>query len=382
VTGAELLARTAALVDVPSASHDEAALADLVERELRAAPWLVVERLGDNVVARSEGRRGTRLLVAGHLDTVPPAGNDRAKVVEETLFGLGASDMKGGLAVMLALATSRSVAASAALDVTWCFYACEEVAHEHNGLARLWRERPDLMEADGAVLCEPTGGRVEAGCQGSLRAVVEVRGARAHTARPFTGRNAIHRLAPVLERVSGWRGREVVLDGCTYVEQLQAVAVHGGVAGNVVPDLVTLTLNHRFAPDRSAEQAATHLAACIEDLLDEALGDTIGVVDAADAAPPSLAHPVLDALVTLSGEPPRAKLGWTDVATMWAHGVPAANFGPGDPLLAHRPDEHVTAAALDHACSVLGALISSARPASDVAARASGPRDEVAHPPL
>ena len=228
----DLLAVTLDLMAVPSLSGQEAALADVVEKTLGASSWLQVERIGDNVVARTEIGRRQRLVLAGHLDTVPPGGNEVPRLDGDTLWGVGASDMKGGLAVMLDLATTVS---EPAVDVTWCFYAREEIGREDSGLLELWTQRPDLLAGDAAVLGEPTSALVEAGCQGTMRLRIVLRGVRAHTARPFTGRNAIHRLAPLLQRVVEWPGREVVLDGCTYAEQLQVVSVEGGVAGNVVP---------------------------------------------------------------------------------------------------------------------------------------------------
>ena len=195
-------------------------------------------------------------MLAGHLDTVPPDGNEAPRLEGDTLWGVGASDMKGGLAVMLELATTVR---EPTVDVTWCFYAREEIGRADSGLLELWQQRPDLLAGDAAILGEPTSALVEAGCQGTMRVRITLRGVRAHTARPFTGRNAIHRLAPLLQRVADWPGREVVLDGCTYAEQLQAVAVEGGVAANVVPDEAPVTLNHRYAPDRDAAEAGAFL---------------------------------------------------------------------------------------------------------------------------
>lgn len=359
--GAEdLLARAAELVAIPSVSRHEAALADRVADVLEGCPWLGVERLGDNVVARTAGGRGRRLLVAGHLDTVPPAGNEGPRIQGDVLWGIGATDMKGGLAVMLDLATA---VAEPAIDVTWCFYACEEVARAESGLARIWDDRPELLAADAAVVTEPTDGQVEAGCQGTMRLAVHLGGVRAHTARPFAGRNAIHRLAPLLERIASWSGRRVELDGCAYTEQLQAVLVEGGVAANVVPDRVVVTLNHRYAPDRDATAARQALEELFAGLLEPSAGDRLEVIDAADGAPPVLGHPLLAALVARSGAAPRAKVAWTDVARFWAHGVPAANFGPGDPLLAHHPDERVTRASLERVRTVLRSLIEDPPPA-------------------
>src|ERR1700733_6429247 len=337
----DLLAATTELMAVPSLSRHEAALAERVEASLRACPWLEVTRIGDNVVARTNHGHAERLVLAGHLDTVPPGGNETPRLEGGTVWGLGASDMKGGLAVMLDLAATVR---EPAVDLTWCFYACEEVGRADSGLLALWEQRPDLLAGDAAVLGEPTGALVEAGCQGTMRVRITLRGVRAHTARPFTGRNAVHRLAPLLQRVADWQGREVVLDGCTYVEQLQVVAIDGGVAANVVPDRASVTLNHRYAPDRHKAGAEAFLRELLDPTLDPELGDTWDLLDAGDGAPPSLEHPLLRALVERSGGLPKAKVGWTDVASFWEHGVPAANFGPGDPLLAHHPDERVTAA--------------------------------------
>ncbi len=351
-----LLGLATALVAIPSVSHHETAMADAVEAALGLCPWLAVERVGDNVVARTRLGRSRRVLVAGHLDTVPPVGgNHEPRVTEDTLYGVGAADMKGGLAVLLHLAGTLP---EPAVDVTWCFYVAEEVEQEFNGLRHLWADRPDLLEADAAILAEPTGGVVEAGCQGTLRVRITLRGARAHTARPYTGRNAIHRLAPLLAEVAGYRSRRPVLDGCEYVEQLQTIEVTGGVAGNVVPDEATIVLNHRFAPDRGVEEAETSL----RDLLGHHLepGDQWTLVEFAAGAPPALDHPLLAGLVAATGTAPRAKQGWTDVASVWAHGIPAANFGPGDPLLAHTAGEFVRSDELRQAADVLGALLRTA----------------------
>jgi succinyl-diaminopimelate desuccinylase len=343
-----LLELAAALVAIPSVSHHEAAMADAVEAALRLCPWLSVERVGDNVVARTELGRRTRVVLAGHLDTVPPSDDDAPRVVGSTLYGVGSVDMKGGLAVLLHLAGSVPEPTT---DVTWCFYAGEEVERRFNGLGHLFEARPELLAGDVAILAEPTGGVVEAGCQGTLRVRLTVGGARAHTARPYQGRNAIHRLAPVLEKITAYRGRRPVLDGCEYAEQLQAVEIEGGVAPNVVPDVASLLVNHRFAPDRSARDAEAALESLLAAELDA--GDRWEVVDEAAGAPPALDHPVLAALVAATGASPRAKVGWTDVATFWSHGIAAANFGPGDPLTAHAAGEHVTAEELELAATVL-----------------------------
>ena len=348
-----LLGLATALVGIPSTSHHEGAMADAVQAALELCPWLEVDRVGDNVVARTNLGRDRRVVLAGHLDTVPPTeGNDEPYLEGSTLYGLGAADMKGGLAVFLHLAGTLS---EPAVDVTWCFYAGEEVAQEFNGLGHLWEQRPDLLAADAAILGEPTGGLVEAGCQGTLRVRVRLAGQRAHTARPHTGSNAIHRLAPVLAAVAGFEVRRPVIDGCEYAEQLQVVSVEGGVAANVVPDEAVLVVNHRFAPDRTVEQAESAVRELLAPHL--APGDHWELVEASPGAPPSLEHPVLAALVKATGVPPRAKVGWTDVASFWQHGIPAANFGPADPLLSHTAGEHVSEHELRVAAGVLYSLL-------------------------
>lgn len=348
----DLLALTAQLVDMPSVSHQEGPFVDWLESELRAAPWLAVERVGANLVARTALGRPTRVVLAGHTDTVPVNGNRDARVDGDTLWGVGSADMKSGLAVMLELARTVS---SPAVDVTYVFYAGEEVEAQHNGLLHLFRDRPDLVAGDVALLGEPTSASIEAGCQGTLRVEVTLAGARAHTARPWMGRNAIHRLGEVLRLVADQEQREPVIDGCRYREALQAVQVSGGVAGNVVPDRARLTLNHRFAPDRTAEQAAESVHRLLEPVLGD--GDTFELVDHADGARPSLDHPVLAALIGRNGLEVDAKLGWTDVARFAAHGVPAANFGPGDAAVAHSADERVERGQIEACFAALDDLL-------------------------
>jgi succinyl-diaminopimelate desuccinylase len=343
---------TAELVDIPSTSRHERAITDYLAGLLAPVPWLEVIRLGDNLVARTHLGRARRLLLAGHTDTVPPNQNERARLEGNVCWGLGACDMKGGVAVLVELA--RTVA-DPAVDLTYVFYECEEIEAQYNGVERLFRARPDLLTADAAVLAEPTAAQVEAGCQGTMRARLTYAGVRAHSARAWLGHNAIHRLAPTLTKLAVYKGRQVEIDGCLFREGLQAVAVGGGVAGNVVPDEATLTVNFRFAPDRTAAEAVAHVW--------EVLGsDTDGfeVTDMAPGAAPSLNHPLLTALVTAIGRQPEAKLGWTDVSRFAARGVPATNFGPGDPSWAHHADERVTRADLETVYAVLKNLVEGA----------------------
>jgi succinyl-diaminopimelate desuccinylase len=340
-----------ALVAIDSVSRGEATIAHHVAVVLGRNPDLDVERIGDNVVARTTGHHSTRLLVAGHLDTVP-GDPTAATIVGDELRGVGACDMKGSLAVMLELAstpTPRSV------EVTWVFYAREEISRSESGLSEIALLRPELLDADAAILAEPTDGHVEAGCQGTLRVSVVMSGARAHTARPFTGRNAIHRLGDVISKVASYEPRVTVIDGIEFVEQLQVVDIAGGVAPNVVPDRALCTLNHRVAPDRTKEDAFGWLVEFLGEVTDE--GDIVRLVDWAPAAQPSMTNEHLVALVTLTGEPAQGKLGWTDVATFSELRIPATNFGAGDPLLAHRSDEFVTLAQLDQFAEVLSAWL-------------------------
>jgi succinyl-diaminopimelate desuccinylase len=349
----DLLAATAALVNIASESHREREIADHIEARLRAVPWLTVDRVGDNVVARTTLGRGQRLILAGHTDTVPANNNAQARIDGDVLHGLGSADMKGGLAVFLHLAETVS---TPSVDVTYVFYVCEEVASVHNGLRDLFAQRRSLLDGDAAILGEPTNAIIEAGCQGTMRVRLTLGGKRSHSARPWIGRNAIHRVGPVLERLHTATHREPVIDGCRYREAMQAVAIEGGVAGNVVPDRVTLTINHRFAPDLDRSGAEAQVRALIGD---EILGDdaTFEVVDVAEGAPPGLTHPLLARLRDLVGEAPIAKLGWTDVAFFAAHGIPAVNFGSGDPTIAHTAGEFVPRADIERVASVLLDLI-------------------------
>jgi succinyl-diaminopimelate desuccinylase len=328
-------ALAAALVDVPSVSGDETALADLVEAALRAYPSLTVERDENVVLARTSLGREQRVVLAGHLDTVPVAGNLPSRVDGDVLHGCGTTDMKAGLAVMLRLAHLVGTGAlEPRVELTWVCYDCEEVEASRNGLGRLARTRPDVLAGDLAILLEPTRGVVEGGCQGTLRVVVRVPGVRAHSARSWLGVNAIHAAAPVLTTLAAYAAREVAVDGLVYREGLNAVAVSGGVAGNVVPDECSVTVNYRFAPDRDEADALEH----VREVFD---GFELEVIDSAPAARPGLDSPLPRAVVAAVGGEPRAKLGWTDVARFGQLGIPAVNFGPGDPNLAHKPEEHV-----------------------------------------
>jgi succinyl-diaminopimelate desuccinylase len=348
----DLLARTEELCAIPSLSRDEASITDHLDGLLAAVPGLERTRVGDNLVARTDLGRPLRLVLAGHTDTVPANGNAAPRREGTTLWGLGTADMKGGLAVMVELALAVP---EPAVDVTYVFYAREEIAAKESGLEELFVERPDLLEGDVAILGEPTDGEVEAGCQGTLRLEVTLTGERAHSARPWMGRNAVHRLGPLLSLLDAHEPRQPVIEGLQFREALQAVGVTGGVATNVIPDSAIVGLNHRFAPDRTPEEAEASVRDLLAPVLEE--GDTIELVDVAPGAAPSLDHPLLLALVERSGLGVRAKLGWTDVARFAARGVPAVNLGAGDSSLAHNKNERVEGDRLDISFRALHDLI-------------------------
>jgi succinyl-diaminopimelate desuccinylase len=328
---------TARLVDLPSESGTEKPLADAIEAALRTLPHLTVDRHGNNVVARTRLGRPERVVLAGHIDTVPIAGNVPSRLDEDgVLWGCGTCDMKSGVAVQLRIAATVP---EPNRDLTFVFYDNEEVAADLNGLGHVAAAHPDWLKADFAVLLEPTDGQVEGGCQGTLRVKLRTRGERAHSARSWMGANAIHAAAPILRRLAAYEPRRPVIDGLEYREGLNAVAVEGGVAGNVIPDLCTVTVNFRYAPDRSEEEALAH----VREVFADCPVDEFVVDDHSPGALPGLSHPAARAFLEAVGGEARPKFGWTDVSRFSALGVPAVNYGPGDPLLAHKRDERVLA---------------------------------------
>ena len=335
----DVVSLTADLVDVPSESFNELPLANAVEAALRQCEHLAVSRVGNTIIAKTELGRRERVVIGGHLDTVPAHDNLPHRLTDERLYGLGACDMKGGVAVALRLAQDVT---DAAYDVTYLFYDCEEVASEHNGLAKLALSSPEHLAADFAILMEPSNAQVEAGCQGTLRFEVRARGVRSHSARSWMGDNAIHNAAEILERLNRYHAREVDVDGLMYREGLNAVAITGGVAGNVIPDDCTVTINYRYAPNRSADEAVAHAEEVFE-------GFDVVVVDNAPGAMPGLRDEAVQQFVEAVGEPAHPKFGWTDVARFSVLGIPALNYGPGDPSLAHTQGEFVPVADL-HRC--------------------------------
>lgn len=333
---ADVVDLTAALVDIESVSRSEGPIVDAIERALRGLDHLETTRLGNSLVARTDLGRSERVIIAGHVDTVPLNANLPSRNDGSLLHGLGSCDMKGGVAVALKLAAGVPAPER---DITYVFYECEEIEATENGLRKIAEARPDLLEADFAILMEPSDGVVEAGCQGTLRVEVVTRGERAHSARAWRGVNAIHRAVDVLARLNDYEPRRPLIDGLEYHEGLNAVLINGGVAANVLPDECRVTVNYRFAPDRSEEEALAFVRAFFE-------GYEIELTDTSPGALPGLGLPAAKAFVAAVGGTVNPKFGWTDVARFSALGIPAVNYGPGDPMLAHKQEEHVPLAQL------------------------------------
>jgi succinyl-diaminopimelate desuccinylase len=322
---------TRQLCDIESVSGDEGHLADLIEAALSSAAHLEVFRDGDAIVARTSLGRAERVVIAGHIDTVPVNANLPVRHDGAFLVGRGTADMKGGVAVALKLAAELI---DPSVDLTWIWYDHEEVASDLNGLGRLAASHPELLAGDFAILGEPTSATVEGGCNGTARVEIRLHGVRAHSARSWVGHNAIHDAAEVLRILADYAPEELEVDGLVYREGLNAVGISGGVAGNVIPDEAVVTVNYRFAPSRSGEEAIDHLRALF-------VGFDLVVTDLAEGARPGLDAPLVQDFLAAVGGVPGPKYGWTDVARFAALGIPAVNYGPGDPLKAHADDECV-----------------------------------------
>jgi len=355
----DALSLTRQMIDIPSVSGQEGPLADAVEAALRSAgfgsvPALEILRDGDAVCARTRLGLPQRVVLAGHLDTVPIADNvpGRAEIRDgvEVVWGRGSVDMLGGCAAALALACEVgpliAAGAHAALtaDVTWIFYDHEEVASHLNGLGRLQRNHPRWLAGDLALLGEPTAAHVEGGCNGTLRVIARFPGRAAHSARAWMGSNAIHAMAPVIERIADYGNPVELVDGLEFRESLSVVRVEGGIANNVIPEAASMTVNYRFAPSKRADDALEWVRS-----LFEGTDATIEVDDLCEGARPGADSPVAERFLAVARRVAAeagaelglaAKVGWTDVARFTQVGVPAMNFGPGDPLLAHTRDEH------------------------------------------
>ena len=326
---------TRQLCDIESVSGNETAVADAIQASLAGYDHLDLTRCGDAIVAMTCLGRPQRVVIAGHIDTVPLNGNlpTRYETIDgrEYLWGRGTVDMKAGVAVQVKLAAEL---VAPALDVTWIWYDHEEVAVELNGLGRLADARPELLVGDFAILGEPTNSVIEGGCNGNLRVDVRTFGVRAHSARAWVGHNAIHDAAPILDLLAAYLPREVEVEGLVYREGLNAVGISGGVASNIIPDACTVQVNYRFAPSRTGDEAVAHLRELFA-------GFELVVVDLAEGARPGLDAPLARQFLAAVGGEARPKYGWTDVARFSALGIPAVNYGPGDALRAHADDERV-----------------------------------------
>ena len=326
---------TRQICDIESVSGSETTLADAIEQALTGLGHLEIIRDGDTVVARTHLGRARRVVIAGHIDTVPLNKNlpTRFETIDgvEYLWGRGTVDMKSGVAVQLKLAAELT---TPNVDLTWMWYDHEEVSAALNGLGRLARNRPDLFTGDFAILGEPSNSQIEGGCNGNLRVEIRTFGQRAHSARSWVGDNAIHKAAPILATLAAYEAREVEVEGLVYREGLNAVGISGGIAGNIIPDECMVHVNYRFAPSRSADEAEAHLRELFA-------GYEMTVVDRAEGARPGLDAPLAQNFLAAVGAQARPKYGWTDVARFSALGIPAVNYGPGDPLKAHADDERV-----------------------------------------
>ncbi|MEY2827825.1 MAG: hypothetical protein RLZZ183_944 [Actinomycetota bacterium] len=327
----ELSKLTLDLVNISSVSKDEKSIADSIAEALKKIGHLKITRVNNSIVAQTNFGNKQRVVIAGHIDTVPANNNFPGKINNSEVIGLGSVDMKSGIAVALKLASEIT---SSNYDVTYLFYESEEIETKFNGLELITKQQKDLLDCDFAILMEPTNGILEVGCQGSLRFEVSTSGKRSHSARWWNGENAIHKTNKILEILNNYKSREPEIDGHKFREGLQAVKVNGGIAGNVVPDSVTISINHRFAPDTSIDQATQNMKTLFKDF-------NFQLVDAANAAPTGLSNPLIKEFVSNIGKNVAPKFGWTDVARFANAGIPAINFGPGDPNLAHHPEEKV-----------------------------------------
>lgn len=327
----ELGKLTLDLVNISSVSKDEKPIADLIEEAFIKLSHLKITRVNNSIVAQTNFGNKQRVVIAGHIDTVPANNNFPGKINDSEVVGLGSVDMKSGIAVALKLASEIT---SSNFDITYLFYESEEIETKFNGLELITKQQKNLLDCDFAILMEPTNGILEVGCQGSLRFEVSTSGKRSHSARWWNGENAIHKTNKILEILNTYKSREPEIDGFKFREGLQAVKINGGIAGNVVPDSVSVSINHRFAPDTTIDQATSNMKNLFKDF-------NFHLSDAANAAPTGLNNPVIKDFVSSIGKNIAPKFGWTDVARFASAGIPAINFGPGDPNLAHHPEEKV-----------------------------------------
>jgi succinyl-diaminopimelate desuccinylase len=326
-----LAERALELVDLPSESRDEAAIAAHV-RSL-----LGTEDAGDGCIVVNPH---ARIVLAGHLDTVPAQDNLPGRIEGGAVHGLGAADMKGALAVMVELALAGA-------PLGFVFFPREELPHVESALTPLLEREPALRDTDLAIVMEPTANALHAGCVGNINARVTALGVSGHSARPWTAENAIHALAPKIAAIAAQPYEERVFDGLTFREAMSVVLVEGGIAQNVIPDRAVATVNYRYAPGRTPEEA--------EQRLREVVGDGLEVFSNAPSGAVPRGNAIVERLrgLGLAWEPKQA---WTPVAEFAMAGVDAINFGPGEPRFAHTRDEQVEIAAMVRSYETLEAL--------------------------
>ncbi|HVR33556.1 MAG TPA: succinyl-diaminopimelate desuccinylase [Acidimicrobiia bacterium] len=337
------LVETAAwLVDIPSVTGDETAIVEAVAGRLEG---MDEHRIGRSlVVGRPTG--GPMILLVGHLDTVPYQGQGPATIVDGKLHGLGAADMKGGLAVIIHLLEDRDVVAGP-YSVVGIFYDGEEGPADGNGLGPLLDGTGWLTDAEFAVVLEPSDGQIQVGCNGSINAAVTFSGRSSHSARPWWGENAVTKAGEWLAEMHLREPEPHFIDGLEYREVMSVTMAAGGIARNVIPDRFELNLNYRFSPDRSVDDAiaVVHQAATG--------ADSVDIVDVAPAGPVSVSHPFVGRLAAAAGAELAAKQGWTDVARLGEYGIPAVNFGPGQASEAHQRDEYVAMSQIEETFTAL-----------------------------
>jgi succinyl-diaminopimelate desuccinylase len=340
--------RTLELVDIPSQSRSEGRI---IQHVLRTVSLPLTYGTDEALLFTTPRRGRPFVLLAGHVDTVPAQGNVPGRIEDGHVVGLGASDMKGGVAVMVELAEwTVSEADALACDLGFLFFVREELPTEESALPRVFAEAPLVLEADLVVMLEPTDNAIHAGCLGNLNATVVFHGESAHSARPWQGVNAIDLAVQGLTPVVGSAPVQVEVGGLTFVEVLTATRIAGGIADNVVPDRVEVRLNFRYAPNRTAAEAEARLRELID-------GD-VEVTSNSPPAPPATDSPLVRRLKEAGGLAVEPKQAWTPVAEFAAQGLDAVNLGPGATRYAHRADERVEIAELERTFDVLRRFVS------------------------
>ena len=334
-----LAARALELVDIPSESRDEAAIAQHVLSTVPGA-----RDAGDGCVLAGAGH----VVLAGHLDTIPAQGNRPGRIEAGAVHGVGASDMKAALAVMIELAL-----AGRAPGTTLCFFPREELPVSESSLTPLLAREPGLREAEVAIVMEPTANAIHAGCLGNINATWTFHGVSGHSARPWLADNAIERAARAIAQLADDAPPErSKFDGLEFVEAVSIVGIEGGIARNVIPDRVTAHVNYRYAPDRSAPDADARLHALCDGEQRE-----LDIQSNAPSGPVAVSHQFVQRLIAAGSLEVAPKQAWTPVAEFALAGVPAVNFGPGDPAYAHRRDELVRVDALVRSFRTLEAVL-------------------------